>query len=258
MEILATTPEISVDIDGEVARVVLSRPESLNALSSALLLALVGISAELNKVPGLKVVVISGEGRAFTAGADLGEFTALGGDARDSADLGRRMAEAVESIEAVTVAQIHGYCIGGGVVLAAACDIRVAANDTIFCIPELELGIPLAWGGIPRLIREIGPAATKDLVLTCRRFTAEEAQSLGFITRVVPCDGLAAEIATLTRTLCARSNLTLRSTVRAVDAITNAMVGTFRSQNDADALVGALHDPESREVAATYLSSRGH
>ena len=70
------------------------------------------------------------------------------------------MAEALTATQAVTIAAIHGHCVGGGVVLAAACDLRVVAEDVRFVIPEVDLGIPLAWGGIPRLVREIGPAAT--------------------------------------------------------------------------------------------------
>ena len=72
-------------------------------------------------------------------------------------------------MRALTIARIQGWCVGGGLVLAAACDLRLAADTARFSIPEVDLGIPLAWGGIPRLVREIGPALTKELVLTCPR-----------------------------------------------------------------------------------------
>ena len=124
-----------------------------------------------------------GNGRAFTAGADLAAFTDGGGVDRAGTDAGRVMAEAITAMQAVTVAAIHGHCVGGGVVLAATCDLRVAAEDVRFVIPEVDLGIPLAWGGIPRLVREVGPAATRDLVMTCRPFGAAEAQALGFVNR---------------------------------------------------------------------------
>ena len=94
----------------------------------------------------VKVVIISGAGRAFSAGADLASF---GGPAdtlpRAAADAGRRMAEAIEGMEAATIAAVHGHCVGGGVVLAGACDLRIAAESTRFSIPEVDLGIPLAW-----------------------------------------------------------------------------------------------------------------
>ena len=94
----------------------------------------------------------------FSAGFDLREFNNPNQDGRNGAALGKQMADAIENMKAVAVAAVHGHCVGGGVVLVAACDLRVAATNTIFSIPEVDLGIPLAWGGIPRLVREIGPA----------------------------------------------------------------------------------------------------
>jgi len=205
------------------------------------------------------VVVVSGRGRSFSAGADLGSFVAPDPSLspRDAADLGRLMADAIEAMDAVTVAKLHGHCVGGGLVLAAACDLRVAADDTYFSIPEVDLGIPLAWGGIPRLVREVGPALTKELVLTCRPFTAAEAQANGFLNRVVAAEALDAEVESLVGPLVALSSLTLRATKHHVNAVTAQMVGTGRSWSDADVLVSALHDPESRAVAAAYLERFG-
>ncbi|MGB3896107.1 MAG: enoyl-CoA hydratase/isomerase family protein, partial [Mycolicibacter sinensis] len=164
-----------------------------------------------------------------------------------------RMAEAIEAMRAVTVARLHGHCVGGGVVLAAACDLRVAAEDTRFSIPEVDLGIPLAWGGIPRLVREIGPALTKELVMTCRPFDAAEAKAAGFVNGVVPEADLDAEVDALVENLVGKSALTLCGTKRQVNAVSEGMVATARSWNDADALVTALHDPESQAGARAYL-----
>jgi len=147
--------------------------------------------------------------------------------------------------------------VGGGVVLAAACDLRVAAEDARFVIPEVDLGIPLAWGGIPRLVREIGPAATRDLVMTCRPFGAAEAQALGFVNRVVPAPELEEAATELARLLASKSAYTLRATLRAVDAAAEALVPTGGAWNDADSLAAARRDPESRETARRYLESLG-
>jgi enoyl-CoA hydratase/carnithine racemase len=156
-------------------------------------------------------------------------------------------------MNAITIARVHGHCIGGGLVLAAACDLRVAASDAYFSIPEVDLGIPLAWGGIPRLVREIGPALTKELVMTCRPFTSAEAQAAGFLNRVVASADLDQEVESLVAQLLTKSPLTLRSTKRHVDAVTRQMVGLDRSWADADSLVAALRDPESRTSAKAYL-----
>ncbi|HEX5268804.1 MAG TPA: enoyl-CoA hydratase/isomerase family protein [Acidimicrobiales bacterium] len=252
---------IAVEANGARGRITLDRPEKLNPLGTTSLEELAAAARWFDERAEIKVVVVCGRGRAFSAGADLAAFGAGGGgggaDARHAADAGRRMADAVEAMRAVTVAAIHGHCVGGGVVLAAACDLRVAADDTRFSIPEVDLGIPLAWGGIPRLVREIGPALTKELVMTCRPFSAAEAKAAGFLNRVVPPDQLEEEIEALVATLVGKSALTLSATKQHTDAVTAAMVGIARAWNDADSLVTALRDPESRAAGAAYLERLG-
>jgi enoyl-CoA hydratase/carnithine racemase len=248
---------IDVFAAGERGALTLNRPDKLNPLSSQTLREIAEAARWFDRHPLVKVVVVAGKGRSFSAGADIGAFDsgagAGEGSARDNADLGRLMADAVEAMAAITIARIHGHCIGGGLVLAAACDLRVAAEDAYFSIPEVDLGIPLAWGGIPRLVREIGPALTKELVMTCRPFTPAEAASAGFLNRVVPAADLDEAVEDLVTQLLSKSPLTLRSTKRHVDAVTRGMVGLDRSWADADSLVAALRDPESRASARAYL-----
>ncbi|OBI49674.1 enoyl-CoA hydratase [Mycobacterium kyorinense] len=250
----ATTVEVVAD--GQRGSITLNRPAKLNPLSTQTLNELVAAARWFDARPEVKVVVVSGNGRAFSAGADLAAFTdpADGaGAAREAADAGRRMADAVEAMRAVTIARVHGHCVGGGLVLAAACDLRVAAGSARFSIPEVDLGIPLAWGGIPRLVREIGPALTKELVMTCRPFGADEAKTAGFLNRVVPETDLDDEVEHLVHQLLTKSALTLASTKRHTNAVADGMVATARSWSDADALVTALHDSESRKAAGAYL-----
>lgn len=255
------TTTIEVSHSGPRGAIWLNRPEKLNPLGTTTLEELVAAARLLDALPEVKVVVIGGRGRAFSAGADLEAFgpSPTSGQApsaaasREAADAGRRMADAVEAMRAVTVARLHGHCVGGAVVLAAACDLRIAAGDTRFSIPEVDLGIPLAWGGIPRLVREIGPALTKELVMTCRPFSAAEAHAAGFVNRVVPPSELDAAVEEMVELLEAKSALTLTATKRHTNAVTDGMVGTGRAWNDADSLVTALRDRESRAVAAAYL-----
>ncbi|MGH9301392.1 MAG: enoyl-CoA hydratase/isomerase family protein [Acidimicrobiales bacterium] len=255
---------IEVSCSGARGAITLDRPDKLNPLSTTTLIELRDAARLIDSIPEVKVVVVAGRGRAFSAGADLASFARGEGsarpndDRREAADAGRRMADAVESMRAVTVARLHGHCVGGALVLAAACDLRIAATDTRFSIPEVDLGIPLAWGGIPRLVREIGPALTKELVMTCRPFSAAEAQAAGFLNRVVPADDLDAEVESLVSQLEGKSALTLSATKQHTNAITDAMVGTARAWNDADSLISALHDPESRSLAAGYLERFGN
>ena len=250
---------LTLEVDGAVARLTLARPEKLNALSPQLLGELIDAARALDARPEVKVVIVAGAGRAFCAGFDLGAFAAQDGEgtARETADLGRRMAGAITGMRALTIARIHGHCVGGGVVLAAACDLRVAARDAVFSIPEVELGIPLAWGGIPRLVREIGPAMTKELVLTCRPFGAQEAHSLGFVNRVVAGDELAAAAEALAAQLATRSALTLTATKTHINAVAEELASTAGAVRDADVLASAVADAESGAVAAAYLERRG-
>ena len=164
---------LEVSVDGPIGRLWLNRPQRLNALSLETLTELAAAARWFDEQEAVRVVVVGGHGRAFSAGADLDGFpVAADARVRQAADAGRLMAEALEAMRAVTVAAIQGWCVGGGLVLAAACDLRVATDTARFSIPEIDLGIPLAWGGIPRLVREIGPALTKELVITCREFYA--------------------------------------------------------------------------------------
>jgi len=178
----------------------------------------------------------------------------LPGEGREA---GRGRGEAIGEMRAVRSAGGHGHCVGGGVVLAAAGDLRIAAESTRFSIPEVDLGIPLAWGGIQRLVREIGPAATRELVLTCRPFSAAEAKALGMLNTVAADGEHLVEAQALAENLAAKSRLTLRATLKAVDAAAEALVPTGTAWSDADALINAMHDPESRAVGQEYLRARG-
>jgi enoyl-CoA hydratase/carnithine racemase len=248
------TEFVRLGVAGAVARLELARPDVLNALSVELLDEVVTVGRWLADRSEIRVVVLSGEGRAFSAGADLSTFARLSaadGTARDAADAGDRAASAIEALPQVTVAAIHGRCVGGGVVLALACDLRFAAAGTRFSIPEVDLGIPLAWGGIPRLLREVGPAVARDLVLTCREFGADDALRTGLISRVVADDRLGAEVTEVAGALAEKARLPVRATLDAVAAATG--LGAPHGWSDADSLLAALADPESRAAGQRYL-----
>lgn len=247
---------IQVGVDGAVGALMLDRPEKLNPLSSHTLGEIEQAARWFDSHDDLKVVVVSGRGRAFSAGADVSSFgdTTNDRDPRDDADTGWRMARAMDELRAVTVAKVHGWCVGGGLVLAGVCDLRVASTSARFSIPEVELGIPLAWGGIPRLVREIGPAMTKELVMTCREFGPDEAKAAGFLNRVVADDQLDATVDELVATLVRMPKLALLATKAHTNAVSESMVSTGRSWSDADGLLAGLRDPECRASGRQYLA----
>lgn len=271
MKEFATGP-VRVEVEGRVAHLTLDRPQKLNALSLDLLERLVAASAHIDRTDA-KVVVVRGAGRAFSAGFDLADFGRPGdpqdprapGDPGDggsssgsAADLGRRAAAALEAIAAVTIAAIHGHCVGGGVVLAAACDLRIAASGTRFSIPEIDLGIPLAWGGIPRLVRELGPARTRELVMTGAPFSAADAERFGFVNRVVEPEALDAEVGAWVRTLLAKPSVALRATKQQVRIAAESMASTAHADADAVLLAASLGDPEAIALARAYLARTQH
>ena len=258
---MAEFETLTATVDGRIGRLTLTQPRQLNPLGTVPL-AEIAEAARWFDSTGASVVVVTGEGRAFSSGFDLREFasgSSAADDAmsgRDQADLGRRMAEAMERMRALTIAAIKGPCVGGGVVLAGVCDLRIAADDTVFSIPEVDLGIPLAWGGIPRLVRELPPAVVRELVLTCRPFDAEEARSLGFVNRVVPRADLEAEVDELARRMAAKAPSVVAATKRQVNEASEQVASTVGAWADADLLGAALSDPEARAAARAYLASR--
>ena len=251
-----TTLRLEHRADQPVATLLLNRPDRLNALSRELLREIPIACRWLDDTVAVKAVVVRGAGRAFSAGFDLDDFTSMDeGSPRDTADLGRLAADALTDVRPLTIAAIHGHCVGGGLVLAAACDLRLAADDVRFSIPEVDLGIPLAWGGIPRLVRELGPAITKELVLTCRPFGADEALGLRFLNRVVPAAELVPAADALAAELASKPTFSLRATKTHVNAVMNEIAGVGRNANDADTLVAALQDQESRDISRAYLQA---
>lgn len=244
---------LHVSKDAGVARIVLDRPNALNALSPALLRDLIDLCGSLRDDTSVRVVRIEGEGSHFSAGADLPAFLVelTGEAAQETADLGRLAADTVAELPQICIAAIRGHCIGGGVVLAAACDLRVAASDARFLVPELDAGIPLAWGGIGRLVRLVGETVASDWVLSCRPFSAEEALRTGLVSRILDPELFSEEVDALATSIADKPASVLRTTKR---QLTELRAGTFDATTDAKALRDALGDPEVIQRATAYMS----
>jgi enoyl-CoA hydratase/carnithine racemase len=231
---------LAVSLDGALGRLTLDQPERLNPVGSVALAELAEAAAWFDDTDA-SVVIVGGAGRAFSAGFDLRELSEPPADPTvRSPELGAAMAEAVAGMRAVTVAAVQGPCVGGGFVLALCCDLRVAADDAWFSLPEVELGIPLAWGGVPRLVREIGPARTTELVLTCRRVPAAEAFQLGLLNRVVPAGTQQAAAEELAAVLLSRRPEVVATTKRQVAQAAAALVPTDGAWAGTAHLVEAL------------------
>lgn len=181
---------VALELEPPLAWLTLSRPQKLNALDRETLEGIAAAASAADGEPEIAVAIIRGEGSDFSSGADVRAAAAVPAEQRlrtirESAEAGRAAIAAVRHMRPVTIALVHGRAIGGGVVLAAACDLRVVTDDAVFWLPEVDLGIPVGWNGVALLVAELGPSLARDLVLTCRLLTAQEAQRAGFVSRLV-------------------------------------------------------------------------
>ena len=257
---MAELTSLEVEFEPGCARVTLARPDSGNALTPRLLEELVAVCGELEAREDLRVVVLRGAGRGFSAGMDLSRMAGLFARGLPSeeqllelAELGRRAVDAVLGLSAVTVAELRGFAVGGGFLLAAACDLRVVAEGTRFALPEVDLGVPLTWGGVPLLCRVLGPSLARDLVLTGRRVGPDALSGLGFAVACVPAASLEERCASLVASLLAKPSGTPRSLKaqfqRQLDVRDDGI-------DDEQRFVRAVRSPTFFKRAMTYVRGR--
>jgi enoyl-CoA hydratase len=180
-------PVVRVDRRGPVALLTLNRPEAMNSLSAELRAALLMAVKEADADPAVRVIVIRGAGpKAFCAGADIKEFVPPGSVAGVRAEKhARSWTDALAGARKPTIAAIHGYCLGGGLELALACDIRIASTDATFAMPEVRLAIIPGAGGTQRLSRVVGLGHALRMILTGDRIDAQQAYRIGLVTDLV-------------------------------------------------------------------------
>ena len=222
----------------------LDRPSKRNALDEATRTALQELVDELAERPDVRVLVLRGEGPSFCAGADLGDRPAnpptTWPGRRHAAGAWQRLLDDLEALPQVTVAALHGHVIGGGALLAVACDLRLGAQDLSVRIPEVALGIPLTWGGVPRLAREVGLPVARDLVLTGRTLDGAEALRCGFVQRLV--DDLDAAVDEVVAALLAQPPGALAVARASLAAVARDAPGVAGAWADADLLAWSLRE----------------
>lgn len=251
--------ELRVRTTGAVCRATLHEPDKLNPLGEEVRAALQALVDRLATDPDVRVLVLDGAGRAFSAGADLRQPPPTGGswaERRRASGAWQRVLDGLEHLPQVTVARLHGPVVGGAALLAVACDIRVAADDVVLAIPELAIGIPLTWGGLPRLVREIGLPRARDLVMTGRTLGAEEALAWGLVTRVAPAAEIDAAVDAAVQALLAMPDAPLRMTKDALAAIGRDRAGMAAAWADPDLLAWSLAESERDDAARRYVRGR--
>jgi enoyl-CoA hydratase/carnithine racemase len=231
--------------------ITLDRPAKLNAITIEMHDEMERACFELKHDGDARVVMITGAGRAFSAGADLRSAAAAPPanelEARLRVGAGNRSSEAIESLDQVTIAAVNGLAVGGAVVWAACCDLRLAAETAWFSIPEVDLNLPMTWNSLPRLMRELGPARTKELVMTCDRFSAQDAERWGFVNHVYGDAQLMPQARVLAKKLLAKDPMSLAIVKTTASALARQMVPAEATQSDRDMLL--LADLLSRRRA---------
>ncbi len=255
-----------VERSGPVATVSFNRPEALNAVNATVLRELLAIAAELAEDEATRAVILTGTGRAFSAGADTKAVLQALADPEahrrlsDAARLrlartGRRVMDEWERLDQVTIAAINGWAIGGGLSLAMACDFRLMAEDARIFIPEVRLGLPYMWGSITRLINLVGMARAKELVMTCDEIGAAEALAMGLVNRVVAGAGLPAAARALADRLIAMPPMAMRRTKEVFRALTTNRSGDL-SAFDAYLGAGCAGGEDLTEAIAAFREKR--
>jgi enoyl-CoA hydratase/3-hydroxyacyl-CoA dehydrogenase len=211
-------PKIRLERRGPVAIATFDRPEALNALNRDVLRDLIHVVDEVEHDPAVHVLVLTGEGRAFISGADIGIMSQVSAlESREYTKLGQMAARKLERLEKPVIAAINGFAFGGGLELALACDILLASDKAQFGLPEVTLGIHPGFGGTQRLPRLIGRHKAKELIYTGERFSADRAEALGIVNRVVPHERLLDEALSLATRIAANAPVAVRLSKAAVN-----------------------------------------
>lgn len=209
---------VTRSFEAGICTLTVNRPDKLNALDQATLAALDAAFAAAGSDPDVRVVILTGAGpKAFVAGADIAQMNTLTPvQGRDFSQLGQRLMQRIEGLGKPVIARINGFALGGGLELAMACHLRIAADNARLGQPEINLGLLPGFGGTQRLLRLAGRAATLELCLLGAPVSAERAQAMGIVNEVVPADQLDARVATVAGQLASAAPIALRAILDSV------------------------------------------
>jgi enoyl-CoA hydratase/carnithine racemase len=244
--------------EGHIAYLTLNRPETMNNLTEETLFELQAVTRYIDTRKDLWVVVLQGQGDHFSSGVDL-ELIQSRLDKPDKAnreflsDL-QPCFDEFEALEKPTIAKLHGFCMGGGLVLALCCDFRIASRRTVFSLPEVQLGLPILMG-TQRLTRVAGIGATKEMILLSERFNARKAQEYGLLHQVVPPDELDDAVRKFAEKFLKLPPRTVGIAKRTINVGCDL---TLRESQELeiDALIELLKSPDVMEAFESYTEKR--
>ncbi|BBG26826.1 enoyl-CoA hydratase/isomerase family protein [Sulfuracidifex tepidarius] len=201
---------VSMKKEAPLGWIYLNRPEKLNVINEKMIDELRQLVEQMEKDNEVRVIIITGNGKAFCAGADISHFKTLNPEgAWLFAKKGRELMDYIENVRKPVIAMINGYALGGGLEIAMACDIRIASDDSQVGLPEITLGIYPGFGGTQRLPRLVGKGKALEMMFTGDRIPSMEAQRIGLIERVVPKEKLEEETRNLAMKIASQSQTSL-------------------------------------------------
>jgi enoyl-CoA hydratase len=245
---------IEVTREGRVALIAINRPDVLNALSTEILRELESELADLARDEDVGAVVLTGAGdKAFIAGADIAELaTKTPLEARAYGELGHEIADRLETMRKPTIAAVNGYALGGGCEMALACDIRLCSENAQFGQPEINLGIMPGWGGTQRLARTTSIGFAKEILLTGRMISAEEAYQRGIVQAIHPREELMPRAMELAGSIATKSPLALAYVKEAANrSLSGELNASFSHEVDLFAILFSSEDAKEGLEAFT-------
>jgi enoyl-CoA hydratase len=251
-----TYQTILLDQEAGIATITFNRPDKLNALNHEMLLEFRHALEQVRQNPEIRVLLLTGTGRAFIAGADISEFLKFGPlEARAFARSAHDIGFLLEALEIPVIACVNGFALGGGLEMAMACDFIYAADTTRLGQPEINLGIIPGFGGTQRLSRLVGKGVAKEMVLSGRLVDAAEAKTLGLVAQVFPADTFMAECRKVAQALAAKGRVSLRAAKQAIDRgfdldLKNACL------LEVDAFALCFASPDAHEGSRAFLDKR--
>ena len=208
---------VNYEVQGAVAILTINRPEALNALNSQVLSDLDEAITKVEADDGVHAVILTGAGRSFVAGADIGEMK--GFSARDGKKFGVHGGGVflrLENLSKPVIAAVNGFALGGGCELAMSCDIRICSDNAMFGQPEVGLGITPGFGGTQRLPRIVGISKAMELILTAKVINAAEAERIGLVSAVYPPEELMDKAMELANAICANAPIAVAESKRCI------------------------------------------
>lgn len=247
---------IKYEVNEGIGYVTINRPKALNALNMDVLNELYAAFTEIEADDAVKAVIVTGEGKAFVAGADIAQMSQLNAlEGREMMILGHKVMNLIEAVEKPVIAAVNGFALGGGCELAMACDIRIASEKAKFAQPEVGLGIIPGFGGTQRLARLVGKGMAKYLIMTAEMIPASEAYRIGLVEKVAAPEELMDEAKKVAQTIASKAPIAIAT---AKSAINNGFDMDMKSASkfEIETFTAAFGSEDKTEGMAAFLEKR--